>query len=404
MKAKFIKRSVCAVLACTCLAGAGMGMTACGNAEADHIVIGVQQTSGNNYNSMCNLLDALSEELNFTYETVLVDRDADGTLTTYQNALLGGAVGIISMVDVDAATTRTIIEYCEQNDAYYAGYMTDFANTFSNTDSADAANVEYIKNSDAMLGAVTDGDIYADGGTRGEFLFNALVESDSRVVTLCNAPTYAYPVATAAIERFNELVEEYNASHDDQFTIYVGSGYDTTLGSLEIGFSTSYVADSMVQEWAANGVEAVVAVNSLGRKLLTPIKNYAPDIEIYQIGWDDDIVDDFPETIKTLCQTPAETIIYPLVRILNAARGNSYDDEPTDVEETLITGNYLYITTSEELEALRTKTMNFATGNSVEYSLISVEEVKALLAGEEGASFAKLTATIASWTTENLLG
>lgn len=48
--------------------------------------------------------------------------------------------------------------------------------------------------------------------------------------------------------------------------------------------------------------------------------------------------------------------------------------------------------------------MNFAEGNSVEYSLISVEEVKSLLAGEEGASFQKLVDTISSWTSENVLG
>ena len=128
------------------------------------------------------------------------------------------------MVDVDASTTRAIIEDCEEYGAYYAGYMTDFANTFANNDSAQAANVEYIMNSDAMLGAVTDGDIVRDGGTRGEFLFDAIVETDSRVVTLARAPLYAYPVAATAIARFKELVEEYNATHDDDFTIVESVG------------------------------------------------------------------------------------------------------------------------------------------------------------------------------------
>lgn len=403
MKSRFFKKALCVTLACTTVASIGIGMTACaGDEETVHIVVGVQQTSGNNYNSMTNLLDALEDELNFTYETVLLDRNADSTLSTFQNSLLGGAQGIITMVDVDAATTRRIIEECETNNAYYAGYMTDFANTYANTNSADAANVEYVLNSDAMLGAVTDGDIVRDGGTRGEFLFNAIVETDARVVTFARAPLYAYPVASVAIERFKELAEDYNATHDDDFTFVTSQGAAED-GALEVGFSMQNVPDATVQDWAANGVEAVIAVNSIGKKILTPVQNYAPDIDIYQIGWDDNIISAFPDTIKTLCQTPAETIIYPLIRILNAVRGNSYEDEPADKEDMLISGQYLYLTTSEELEKARTSCMNFAQGNSIEYSLVSVEEVKSLLAGEEGASFAKLTSTIAGWTTENVL-
>lgn len=404
MKTKFLKRALCTTLACATVAGLGVGLTACqpSDSETVRIVVGVQQTTGNNYNSMCNLLDALKDELNFEYTTTLVDRNADAALSTYQNQLLGGAQGIITMVDVDAATTRKIIEDCEANNAYYAGYMTDFANTFANTDSAQAENVEYILNSDAMLGAVTDGDIVRDGGTRGEFLFDAVVKTDARVVTLCRAPLYAYPVAATAIDRFKELVEEYNAANEDDFTIVesVGAADD---GALEVGFSMQNVPDATVQDWKAKGVEAVIAVNSLGKKILTNVQTSAPEIGIYQIGWDDNIISAFPQYIKTLCQTPAETIIYPLIRVLNAVRGNSYADEPADVEDTLISGQYIYITSEEELKKARTSCMNFAEGNPVSASLISVEEIKSLLAGEEGASFKKLVDTISSWTSENVL-
>ena len=47
--------------------------------------------------------------------------------------------------------------------------------------------------------------------------------------------------------------------------------------------------------------------------------------------------------------------------------------------------------------------MSFAEGNPVSASLISVEEIKSLLAGEEGASFKKLVDTISSWNSENVL-
>ena len=407
MKSRIIKKALCATIALATVTSIGLSAPGCSNVNPDtvQIVVGVQQTTGNNYNSMCNLLDALKDDLNFEYTTILLDRNADNTLTSFQNQLLAGTQGIITMVDVDASTTKRIIELCEENSAYYAGYMTDFANTFANTKTEDAANVQYVMNSSAMLGAVTDGDIVRDGGERGEFLFNSIVKTESRVVTFCRAPLNAYPVAEVAIERFKELAEEYNATHEDDFTFVVSAGAENDpQGVLEVGFSMQSVPDATVQKWKADGVEAVIAVNSLGKKILTNVQNSAPDIDIYQIGWDDNIVSAFPDTIKTLCQTPAETIIYPLIRIINAVRGNSYADEPTSKADTLISGQYLYITSSEDMEKAKTACMNFATGNSVEYSLIRPEEVKALLAGEEGATFQNLVNTISSWTSENVLG
>ena len=114
---------------------------------------------------------------------------------------------------------------------------------------------------------------------------------------------------------------------------------------------------------------------------------------------EDEIVDEFPETIKSLCQTPAETIVYPLALILNAVNGTQYSDYPSDKESTLITGNYIYMATEEDLEASVGTTMNFTEGNPVSASLVSVEEFGELLNG----SYADLTGLIASWTTENVL-
>lgn len=401
MKSKFFKRALCTTLACATVAGIGLGMTACADNENVHIWIGVQQATGNNYDSMCNLLDALGEEYNFTYTAELMDRNADAALSSVQNALLSGAQGVIAMTDTDTSTNKRIVEMCEENGAFYAGYMNDFKSIFDPEETS-AADAQYILESDNFLGSVTDGDIVRDGGTRGEFLFDAVVKTDARVVTLCRAPLYAYPVAATAIDRFKELVEEYNAANEDDFTIVesVGAADD---GALEVGFSMQNVPDATVQDWKAKGVEAVIAVNSLGKKILTNVQTSAPEIGIYQIGWDDNIISAFPQYIKTLCQTPAETIIYPLIRVLNAVRGNSYTDEPADVEDTLISGQYIYITSEEELEKARTSCMNFAEGNPVSASLISVEEIKSLLAGEEGASFKKLVDTISSWTSENVL-
>lgn len=420
MIAKFFKRTLCATLACACVVGTSVSLSACSVSDV-HIVIGVQENTGSTYQSMKNLLDALSKELDFSYETVLVGTDANSALTSFQNAMLAGASGVISMVDLDAATTKTLIKYCEDYDAYYSGYMIDFANIYSNTTSTDAANVEYVLNSDRMLGTVTDGDRASDGGLRGEFLFKALVdditsgevgyvtnsEGKKEVkVTFAQSPAYAFPVSQVAVEKFKELAEEWNSCPENEYKItwYANSGSSSLNGVYVMNFFDTEVPAATVQKWAENDVQAVVAMNSLGTKLLSNVQKYGKGMVIYQVGYEDTTLSAFPDTIKTLSKTPAETIIYPLICILNAVRGYTYSDEPTDRTETVITGNYLYITSEEEFKSLWNKTMSLSDDYSAEHSLITVEEIKQLLLEyNPTATFAQLKSTIANWTTENIL-
>ncbi len=415
MKHKFLKKALCIGVACATVAGGMVGMTACGSGgDSTHIWIGVQQATGNNYESMCNLLDALGEEYNFTYTAELMDRNGDKALSSIQNAILGGAQGIIAMTDTDTSTNRSIVELCEENGAFYAGYMNDFKSIYDPDTTADGfsqADVDYILNSDNFLGTVTDGDIARDGGTRGEWLFEQISQSDYRKIVFAHSPTYAYPVAETAIDRFVELMNEWNTAHpEDQFEVFTeGTSANSTIydGAYQLGFGGpgSTVPDSDIAQWMANGVEAVVAVNSLGNKLLPSIQAANNcNIVIYQIGREDEIVDEFPDTIKSLCQTPAETIVYPLALILNGIRGTQYTDYPADKEDTLITGNYIYLATQEDLTSSVGTCMNFTEGNPVSASLVSVEEFGQLLGDAEGASYKKLTDLIASWTTENVIG
>ena len=381
MKSKFLKRALCTTLACATVAGIGLGMTACADNENVHIWIGVQQATGNNYDSMCHLLDALGEEYNFTYTAELMDRNADAALSSVQNALLSGAQGVIAMTDTDTSTNRRIVEMCEENGAYYAGYMNDFKSIFDPEETS-VTDAQYILESDNFLGSVTDGDIARDGGTRGEWLFNQISQTDYRKIVFAHSPTYAYPVAATAINKFVELMEAWNQAHpEDQFEVYTeGTSANSTVydGAYQLGFGGpgSTIPDSDIAEFVENGVEAIVAVNSLGNKLLPSIQSANANIVIYQIGREDEIA-----------------------LILNAVNGTQYSDYPSDKESTLITGNYIYMATEEDLEASVGTTMNFTEGNPVSASLVSVEEFGELLNG----SYADLTGLIASWTTENVL-
>ena len=300
------------------------GLTACTPGEASdvNIVIGVQQTSGNNYEAMCNFLDDIKDDLGFTYKTVLLEsRDNNKNLTTFQNEILGGANGIISMVDMDAANLSALLEYCEQNNVYYGGYMSDFPNAVAD---------ESLINNPYLVGSVSDGE--TDGNILGQYLFDAVVKSDARTVVFTRFPAYAYPAAIDSVNAFKELAEEYNATHDDDFSFPAIEGGDAADGAYVIDFAVQAVPDANITEWHNKGVDAIVSVNSLAKRILPALtQNNINDVGIYSAGWDDSIIDSFGDNkpVKTLCQTPCETIVYPLVRIINAVRGNSYSDEQT---------------------------------------------------------------------------
>ncbi len=382
------------LIAASTLAVGALAFTSCGEAgvgDKVSIVIGVQQTSGNNYESMCNFLDNLKTDLNFDYETVLLEsRNNDKNLSTFQTKMLAGADGIISMVDMDEANLTKLLADCEKNDVYYAGYMSDFANVNKK---------EEIMNNKYMLGTVSDGEI--DGAVRGEFLFNEIVKSSARKVVFSRFPAYAYPSALASISKFKELATAYNSTHDDDFTYYVtAEGSDT----YEFGFTTPTLPDAEATSWKAAGVEAVVAVNSLGKRLLPAFKSNNMSTLIYTLGWEDNLISDFGDDklVRTLGQTPAETIVYPLVRILNAARNNSYTDEPT-MANKVVTGRYTYLASTADLENGRKNSMNFSVDHAVSHAIITPAEVKALLAGESGATYQKLVDTLNSWDSKYAL-
>lgn len=391
---KLVKKLGVAAIA---LSMATLGLTSCTSSgdETIRIVIGVQQTQGNNYEAMCNFLDDIKDDLGFEYETTLLEsRNNDKNLTTFQTKMLTGIHGIISMVDMDSANMSKLLEECEKNDVYYAGYMSDFANSNQN---------EEIMGSKYMLGSVSDGEI--DGAVRGEFLFNAIVESDDRNVVFARFPLYAYPSAAQSIAKFKELALAYNETHDDDFTFYSEAGNENA-DTYEVSFTESQIPDAQITKWNNAGVDAVVSVNSLAKRILPGIKSANLDntISIYSTGWEDNIIDDFGDDkcIKTLAQTPAETIIYPLVRILNAARGNEYSDEPA-WNEKIVTGRYVYISSTQDLADGRENCMNFSLDKDPSRALISKEDLKALLAGEDGAIFAKLVETLNSWDSEYVL-
>ena len=369
-------------------------LASCQNADADkpNITIGVQQDTGNNFVSMKNWLDGVKDELGFTWDYVLMDSRNDAkNLDALQNSLNSGTRGIINMTDMSENNLSTLLTNLEENDAYYAGYFIDMANS------------KNLLDNKRIVGSVTDGE---GGADRGETLFNEVVKTNNRNIVFAQFPEAYFPAVKGAVAKFKELATEYNKTHEDDFTFFEGTGSNyPEVSTFQMTFQMSQLASAVYDEWDQAGVDAVVAVNSLAKRILPATTGKTDPIQIFSVGYDDEILGSFGEDkpIKALSQSQAEAIVYPVIQLLNAIRGKSYSDAPTKGADKVVTGHYVYLTSTEDLEAGRKHSMNFSVDHGFDKTLINAQEAKALLAGEKDASFAKLKGVLDSWTSDYVL-
>lgn len=378
---------------------AGLSLASCSGSNGDkaQIIIGCYMTRGNTFVSLQNYLDSIKDDLNFEYRTVLVSQtDAQENLSTFQTALETGTDAVITMMDNNLENTKAILEACKETGAYFAGWQTDFNN--SRNDS------EFL-NDDHFLGSATDGDI--DGQALGQYFFNLLAESDNRDIVLARTPSYAYPSGLQATNEFKKLADEWNETHpDDQFNIInANKEGSTTDYSYDMGFSGD-LNSTVLDRWLEEGLDAIVAVNSLAVRIYNTLatRNVTSSVDLYTVGWDDAIIPYFGQdkTIKTLGQSPAETIVYPLIMALNAIRGYEFSDMPQGMDKFVI-GQRVMLASDADLAAGRKNCMIYSTDYSASHALISGEELVNYLGNAEGASFAKLKGLLGSWDSEYVL-
>jgi len=372
-----------------------VSLAACngGKEETPHITVGVIQDYGNNFVAMQNWLNAAKDELGFTWDYVLMDsRNDANNLTALQNKLNAGSRGIISMVDMQKSNLSALLKNVEANDAYYAGYLQDMTNAGE------------LLDNERVLGTVTDGE---SGPARGEALFNQLVKTTYRKVVFAQFPSAYFPAVVGAVDKFKELATAYNSNNEDKFSYFEGTGDKYVApDTYQMTFQESALPDPVYTEWKNAGVQAVVSVNSLAKRLVAPAAkdNSTNPIRIYSVGWDDEILPNFGEDklVRTQAQSQAEYIVYPLIQILNAIKGKKYSDAPTKGSDKVLTGHYIFITSQADLDAGKLNTMNFSSDHAYAKTIIKVEKAKKLLASN-GGTFAKMKTTLDSFTSDYVL-
>ena len=409
---KSILKKIGAIALSSVLAGSIGAVAGCGGGGngggggsgkyAGKILIGVQQTRGNNYEAMCKFLDALKPELDFDYQIAQMSYADESNLTTIENAILKGAVGVITMTEMEMGYTQQVIELCEQEEVYYAGYMSDFWKTYAEPTTGKAP-----KDSKYCLGSVSDGEL--DAETTATWLFEAVKESSYRQIGLTRSPDWAYPRSAQSALTFKKLVDNYNATaaENDKFTLWT-EGTDGPAYVLNYGLDAQFAPTlTKWQNWGGSDL-ALVGLNYCAGTIMNMTTYRDLKFPIFNAGWDDDVakqfgaMDDATKPVKALCQTPCETIIYPLVRMLNAINGTPYADEPVKPEDKIVEAKYCHIESTKDIEDGSAHCMNFNSARDLKYALISPTEVKALLA-ENGGTFAKLVETISTWDTEYIL-
>lgn len=349
-------------------------------AKKSKIVIGVQQDTDPNTIAMKNILDALKDDLNFTYETMLLNsRDSAANLTKYEEKLTMGFNGIITMADLDKPQAEALIADCEESKAYYAGYKLDMAAALSSTT---------VKNSKYFLGSTSDGEL--DWGLRAETLFNALKASTDRKIVLASFSSNYFPQATVALTRFKELVAAHNtANPNDQFTY---GKYTNNQDTWTCMFKAMEDADKVALK--TQNVDAVISMNSVAKYVLP---NLDKSVHLYNPGYEPTYDSEFGADKQLRCQgaSPADHIILPLIRIINAVNGA----DPIPVADKIAVGNYIYMTKAEDLTKLKSSVTNFTTDHAFKDCLFTLDQAKELYK----AADSKLTALTNTWTTQYVL-
>lgn len=360
------------------------------------IVIMSFDVSGALYDATTAYLDYLSDALGFEYEYVSAGFSSQQQIATAETYLSQGYRGIIMNQDMGGA--EAILDLCNDYDAYLGGYWCDFANSIYATG---APNMAVLQN-DRFVGSSIDGKATYTLVT--EAMFDAIVLQDGHTkVGIATMPAAWYPgqIATG-VGHFMELVEEYNAG-DKAATNGVpvtvvqtgtdGNGdpiyYEQVDGETQ-SFSSSFFTNNDMTACAS------LAASNFTYSALVESK---ADVALYATGWESYYVDDFGSNgrIKQITTSPVETVIFPLVQILDRLNGYAYEDTPTGeaVFGKLVDTDQVYNTGDEGLAAFQ-KSLHYTADGSTGY--FSIDDVKQFMLtfGGDKASFAALSQAINS--------
>ena len=360
------------------------------SAEPKKATIGVcfYQDTGKAPNATKAFLESLADTLNveFKYGT-FTQTDEAANLTKVQELIASGVDGIIGTMDLG---TQSILSECEAAGIYYAGYLCDFDTSYT------TAYDDVFGNSN-FLGTVVDGHA-PDDVNIGDQFFDSLIEYNERNadaplthVSMAVFPVWAFPAQTTAAEQFVADVEEYNKTAETPITVDpLDEEVDVlNFAPLDSTYFSKHPDTQAIMSFAAGTSFVYPTMVSAG---------VDSDIKLFTTGADGGEETNFgsagTQTYQQIAFTGAESIVYPLVLMLNKINDTEFADMPEKAERI---STELYIVNSDEdMELYVNSLYNTADAANAAYTPEDVLNVTAF--GNPDATYAGLVEAVQTLT------
>lgn len=360
------------------------------SAEPKKATIGVcfYQDTGKAPNATKAFLESLADTLNveFKYGT-FTQTDEAANLTKVQELIASGVDGIIGTMDLG---TQSILSECEAAGIYYAGYLCDFDTSYT------TAYDDVFGNSN-FLGTVVDGHA-PDDVNIGDQFFDSLIEYNERNadaplthVSMAVFPVWAFPAQTTAAEQFVADVEEYNKTAETPITVDpLDEEVDVlNFAPLDSTYFSKHPDTQAIMSFAAGTSFVYPTMVSAG---------VDTDIKLFTTGADGGEETNFgsagTQTYQQIAFTGAESIVYPLVLMLNKINDTEFADMPEKAERI---STELYIVNSDEdMELYVNSLYNTADAANAAYTPEDVLNMTAF--GNPDATYAGLVEAVQTLT------
>lgn len=360
------------------------------SAEPKKATIGVcfYQDTGKAPEATKAFLESLSDTLNveFKYGT-FTQTDEAANLTKVQEMIASGVDGIIGTMDLG---TQSILSECEAAGIYYGGYLCDFDTSYTGAYDDVFGNPNFV-------GTVADGH-NPDDVCIGTQFFDSLIEYNERNaddpithVSMTIFPVLAFPTQTAAAEQFVAAVDEYNKTAETPITVDpLDEEVDVlNFAPLDSTYFSKHPDTQAIMSFAAGTSFVYPTMVSAG---------VDSDIKLFTTGADGGEENNFgsagTQTYQQIAFTGAESIVYPLVLMLNKINETEFADMPEKAER--ISSEQYIVNSDEDMELYLKSLYNTSDAADAAYTPEDVLNLTAF--GNPDATYADLVKAVQSLT------
>ena len=356
------------------------------SAEPKKATIGVcfYQDTGKAVDATKAFLESLSDTLNveFKYGT-FTQTDEAANLTKVQELIASGVDGIIGTMDLG---TQSILSECEAAGVYYGGYLCDFDTSYTNAYDDVFGNPNFV-------GTVTDGH-NPDDVCVGTQFFDSLIEyneshADAPLthVSMAIFPSWAFPAQATAADQFVATVDEYNKTAETPITVDpLDEEVDVlNFAPLDSTYFSKHPDTQAIMSFAAGTCFVYPTMVSAG---------VDSDIKLFTTGYEGGEESNFGsagnQTYQQVIVTGVETIVYPLVLLLNKINETEFVDMPEKAER-ISTEQYI-VNSDEDMELFVNSLYTTADVSAAAYTPEDVLNMTAF--GNPDATYADLVSAV----------